>query len=132
MLSINKILSDINYRNLSMVDVAKILGIPYTTAIDRKKKGNWLADDIEKFAKYFKREISYYFDEGESVITKPLDNTNITEDPRVSRYSCVECIDKEKRIKELEYTIELQRELLRKEKDSGKRDKGSLEEGKTG
>ncbi len=69
MLNTNKIESDINYKNLSMKDLSEILEIPYTTTIDRYKKGNWSANDVEKLAVFFKRTIAYYFD-NEEVATK--------------------------------------------------------------
>jgi len=65
MLNINKIESDIHHNNLESTDVCKIIGVKYSTTLDRRKKGNWAPNDIEKLADYFGRTIAYYFDREE-------------------------------------------------------------------
>lgn len=124
MLNINKIHSDINFRNLQKTDVTEILGIPYTTTIDRLKKGNWTPNDLEKLADYFGRTIAYYFDRDEReasteekgivipgttpVIQKTyaqLEQHNIGSDPKMTFYTCPECIQKEEKIRDLRENI---------------------------
>ena len=65
MLNINKIHSDINFKSLTKIQVSEILGVPYMTAVNRLKSGNWTPDDVEKLADYFGRTIAYYFDREE-------------------------------------------------------------------
>jgi hypothetical protein len=70
MLNINKIESDINFNNLNVTDVSKILGGKYTTIVHRMKSGNWTPNDVEKLADYFHRPLAYYFDRDEA--DKPM------------------------------------------------------------
>jgi len=65
MLNINRIASDINFKSLTKIDVSNILKLPYTTAINRMKHGNWTPDEVEILADYFGRTIAYYFDKEE-------------------------------------------------------------------
>lgn len=73
MLNINKIASDINVKSLTKIDVSNILKLPYTTAINRLKHGNWTPDEVEMLADYFGRTIAYYFDREEKE-AKPYAN----------------------------------------------------------
>lgn len=91
MLDINIIESDLNSQDLKLTDIAKILNQPYTTVVNKKKKGNWTPNDVEKFAQYFGRNINYYFDTSE--ITK-------AEDPEITTYTCLDCIEKQKKLNE--------------------------------
>ena len=83
MLNINKIESDINFRNLTKIEVSEILGIPYMTSVNRLKSGNWTPNDIEKLAEYFGRPIAYYFDreeKQEKAVYKNEERMQVVED----------------------------------------------------
>jgi hypothetical protein len=113
MLDINKIVSDINFKNLTKIDVTEILKIPYSTTVNRMKSGNWTPDDIEKFADYFGRPIAYYFDreekEQKEIKHYPGEEpVNRIEEPKITTYSCPDCIQKEKVIQAQQVTIESQ------------------------
>jgi hypothetical protein len=107
MLNINKIASDINFKNLTKIDLSEILAIPYTTTINRLKNGNWTPDDVEKLADYFGRTIAYYFDREEKEqkpYKLPEDKLVVVEDkPTI----CAACAAKDKLIAMHEKHIEL-------------------------
>lgn len=103
MLNINKIASDINFRNLTKIEVSEVLSIPYMTAVNRLKSGNWTPDDVEKLADYFGRPIAYYFDREEKEVKtyKIADPQRVVEEPT----ECRQCVDKERHIKLLESNL---------------------------
>lgn len=104
MLNIYKIESDINSKNLQSTDVSKIIGQKYTTTINRREKGNWTPNDVEKIAEFFKRPIAYYFDKEENEAKEPEG-----EYKRV----CKECIEKDNEINRLkEKLTELQEKYI--------------------
>ena len=122
MLNINKIESTINSKNISIAELARILGEPYTTIVSRKKKGTWTPDDVEKIADFSGKSILYFFDREES---KPGANNSEMHSNTNSKhtvYNCLDCIEKENTIKDLRKTIELQNELLEHYRPKKERD----------
>jgi transcriptional regulator with XRE-family HTH domain len=106
MLNINKIHSDINFKSLTKIQVSEILGVPYMTAVNRLKSGNWTPDDIEKLADYFGRTIAYYFDREEKEqkpYKLPEEKLVVVED----KGYCAACAAKDKLIALQEKHIEL-------------------------
>lgn len=109
MLNLSKIESDINSNNLQSKDVSAIIGVKYTTTINRREKGNWTPNDIEKLADYFNRPIAYYFDREEQGSSPKGLVSDV--DPVV--YGCSSCRKKQREIDKLKLKLgELKGELL--------------------
>jgi len=128
MLNINKIESDINSNNLQSTDIARIIGVKYTTTLHRRENGNWTPDDVEKLADYFHRPIAYYFDREESETDKPTPPYN----KPCTDQECLAEIDRlNKIIKALEYDKSILNgvieKLLQKGGPEGKSVKGGVE-----
>jgi len=113
MLDINKIESDINHNNLTKIEIAAIIDVPYTTTVHRLKTGNWLPNDIEKLADYFGRTIAYYFDREEKE-EKPYKEVEMKHEVVEDHYErkCAICAEKEKRILDKEETIDAQKKHI--------------------
>lgn len=112
MLNINNIDSDFNKRNLHVTDIAKILGQPYTTVVNKKKRGNWSPNDVEMFADYFNRSILYYFDRDEKPYKIPNTEVDVAND---GGDCCRRCKDLEKQILLLEKMVAMYENPPKKE-----------------
>ena len=108
MLNINKIESDFNKHGLKVTEIRDILNQPYTTVINKKKRGIWKPNDVEKFAKYFGRNINYYYDFSE--VSK-------AEDPEITTYTCLDCIEKQKKLNELNELLKQKENELEKDNE---------------
>lgn len=93
MLNKSKIESLINFGDSNPSVVSKHTGINYQTLKSKLKSGVWLAEEVEMLANYFKKPITYFFEE---------DEENSVNEPEVTTYSCPDCIQKEKEKKDLE------------------------------
>ena len=95
----------INFQRTPKTELSKFMGIPNTTLIHRINKENLTPNDVEKIAEYFNKPISYFFDKEENedgVLKKP------------SKEECKDCIQKEKKIEELERNMfELQTKYIK-------------------
>ena len=137
MLNNNKIDSLINNANLKVTDVAKIVNQPYTTIVNRKAKGTWTPNDIEKLADYFQKSILYFFDRENELPKAETENIKTAPESPVERCDNPACL---KRISELEddknllkeYNKLLKAQLARGGLDEGKSSEGGLEESPTG
>ena len=125
-MNINRIEADIanwlKEKNETEKNIAAIFCINYTTFRARRLKKTWWATDIEKFSAFFNRKLQYYFEEGE--ITKPnlykttefemqvLNDDIDSEKLEISEIRCEVCWEKEKKLKERNYTIEIQKKLI--------------------
>ncbi|HET6558106.1 MAG TPA: hypothetical protein VFG54_12380 [Prolixibacteraceae bacterium] len=105
------------------MDLSRILNLKYTTAVNRRKTGNYTPDEVECLADYFGRTIAYYFDREEKevkvekapvipgttqVSPKPYaqaEQHNIAIEPKITHYTCPECIQKEEKIRDLRDNI---------------------------
>ena len=105
MLNYNKIHSAINYQRTPKKELSVFMGIANTTLVDRLKKENLTPNDVEKIAEFFGKSIGYFFDKEENedgVLKKP------------SKEECKDCIQKEKKIEELERNMfELQTKYIK-------------------
>ena len=115
-LNINRIWSEINSRELTNTEVAKILDVSEATIRYREKKENWLANEVAILADTFNKEITWFFDfskTNEEII-------NVVAEESVC-YGCKSCRDKERIITALEENI-----LHLKEKNHDLQEKLSL------
>ena len=92
MLNYNTIGSSINFQRTVKSKLAKFIGIPNSTLIDRLEKENLTPDDVEKIAEYFGKPIAYFFDKEEK---------DVVGESEIKYFNCPECIKKQKLIDEL-------------------------------
>ena len=107
----NKLWSLINKQELSKSAAGRIVEMSPQGFISMMKNKSIKVSTLEIFCKYFNVPVSYFYEVGDEVIA--------VNEPKVTEYSCLNCIDKEKRIEELsleikkgEYTIGLQDKLI--------------------
>ncbi|MGQ7871349.1 hypothetical protein [Sunxiuqinia sp. sy24] len=98
--------------------MSEIIGAKYTTTINRREKGNWTPNDIEKLANYFNRPIAYYFD---------MEEGELKNSPDGQEQICLSCKEKQGQIDDLEKELSCLKskyidalEELQNKKDQGK------------
>lgn len=90
MFDANKIHSLINSGDSKIPQIAKGINISYSTLKSKLKADSWTPSDLEKIAIYFKKPISYFFENEElAIVNESGQNYN----------TCPEC---EKKLQEIE------------------------------
>nr|WP_321357219.1 helix-turn-helix transcriptional regulator [uncultured Draconibacterium sp.] len=117
----DKVWSLFNSENLSKRGMARVAGMSPSGFESMMDKKTMTVETLEKIAKYFKKEVHYFFDTSDRY-TYVGSNQDIPEEPKITTYSCPDCIKKENTIKDLRKTIALQDELL--ERYRPKKEKG--------
>lgn len=92
MLNYNKIHSDMNRNNIRLTDLARLGEIKYTSLKDRFDKKRLYASEVEMIAGFFKRPISYYFDQETTELKNypAEENLNLVNEPNSKRLSSKE------------------------------------------
>ena len=108
MINYERLLSDVNKEGLTDREMAEILEIPESTYRNRKNKKIFKPKDIEIFSRHYKRNINYYFDR---------ETQDVAEDGNVIVYSCSDCIEKQKRLNELNELLKQKENELQKDNE---------------
>lgn len=109
----------INKAGLSKSASAKIAEMSHTGFMYMMERKTMTVDALEKFANYFKVPISSFFESSEGISDELPKGKDFLEEP-AAKYSCPDCVAKDKEIAALKIAVKALDELLdkyRKEKN---------------
>lgn len=91
----------------SLSGFAKLIGTSHTGIIGGIKNSTLKIDTLIKIAEYFNKPIEYFFTSDYENKHRPQEST----EPKITTYSCPDCISKQKKIDEIESEL---KEITRK------------------